>query len=89
MPLLLKIVWFERRACIQYTHLIEKYEKSTPTTLQVTLQCSSFFLDFYYCLVCLLRSLHLAYLLHYTEFGWYAMQPCVCAHGRPNERVNK
>lgn len=30
-------------------------------------------------------SLYLAY----TEFGWYAMQPCVCAHGRPNERVNK
>lgn len=79
MPLLLKIVWFERRACIQYTHLIEKYGKKTPTTLQVTLQCSSFFLDFYYCLVCLLRSLHLAYLLHYTEFGWYAMQPCLRA----------
>lgn len=89
MPLLFKIVWFERRACVQKTHLIEKYEEKNRQHCR--LHCNavhSFWIFIIVWFVCC--TLHLAYLLHYTEFGWLVgMQPCMSAHGRANEQVNK
>lgn len=90
MRLLFKIVWLKsERVRVHDIHLIEKYEEEKIIAL-VTLQCSSFLLNFYYCFFSLSLSFVALFiwLIYYFIQNFVGMWPCARKSERTSEQMN-